>query len=130
MKQLFLLSLLASITLCNDAKEAESRTISITNKTKIADLKKYGQMPQFSIKIGSLVLAPGETIQVPVKNNKVTVRYEYSFLKGVYKGANEIIFNLVDPVKKEYDLNFSWKKEHEPWRIMIAGAKPLEKKKA
>ncbi len=130
MKQLFLLSLLASITLCNHAKEAESRTISITNKTKIADLKKYGQMPQFSIKIGSLVLAPGETIQVPVKNNKVTVRYEYSFLKGVYKGANEIIFNLVDPVKKEYDLNFSWKKEHEPWRIMIAGAKPLEKKKA
>ncbi len=131
MKQLFLISVLVcSSAMIAHAKEVQPDTIAITNKIKTADLKKYGQMPQFSIKIGSLILAPGDTIKVPVTNNKLTVRYEYSFLKGVYKGANEVTFNLVDPVKKEYELNFSWKKEHEPWRIMIAGAKPFEKKKA
>lgn len=131
MKQLFLIIILAcSGALIAQCKEdGQPHTIAITNKIKPADLKKYGQMPLFSIKIGSLLLAPGDTIKVPV-TNKLTVRYEYSFLKGVYKGANDIIFSLLDPSKKEYELNFSWKKEHEPWRIMIAGATAQEKKKA
>lgn len=132
MKQLFLIAstvLCSSLLITIHAKNQEPQLVTIINTIKSSDLKKLGQTPQFAIYIDGKKLEPGSSISVPVFNDKLVVRYEYSFLKGVYKGANEITFKLDKPDKTEYDLTFSWKKQHEPWRAQLSGATAIDKKK-
>ncbi len=132
MKQLFLI---ASALWCSNlvininAHSIQPQLITIINKIKPSDLKHYGQTPQFSVQVAWKTIEPGSSVLVPVFNDKLVVRYEYSFLKGVYKGANEITFKLNKSDKTEYDLTFSWKKQDEPWRARLAGATALDKKK-
>lgn len=128
MKQLFLslgifLCLQSIICLASSAS-----MVTITNTINPAELKKFGQIPEFNIYIDGALIAPGHTCKVSA-DAKVVIRYEYSFLKGMYRGTNDITFSFNDPNKKDYDLSFSWKKEHEPWRVIMSGAKVLSKKK-
>ncbi len=132
MKQLFLIAstLWCSSWIINvNAHGIQPQLITVTNKIKPSDLKHYGQTPRFSVQVAGKTIEPGSSVSVPVFNDKLVVRYEYSFLKGVYKGANEITFKLDKPDKREYDLTFSWKKQHEPWRALLSGATAIDKKK-
>ena len=84
-------------------------------------LKKVYKPEFFAIKVNGQPLKPGASVTIPSINNKLTVRYDYSFVVGWWfkrNGANEIIFKL-DPTKKEYDLSFSWKNE---FRAIMPGA--------
>lgn len=126
MKQLFLI---ASTLVCSAMAITDAQIVTVTNTIKLSDLKKFGQAPQFTIHIDGKKIDPGSSISIPASDNILVVRYEYSFLKGIYKGANEVTFKLDTIKKKDHDLNFSWKKEHEPYRVLISGATAIEKKK-
>ena len=82
--------------------------VKLTNKINENSLSQYGKKPDFKIIVNNETLKPGETVEVPVENNSFMVRYEYSFLKGLYKGGNDVQVTLEKKPKKEYELLFSW----------------------
>ena len=84
-------------------------------------LKKVYKPEFFTLRVNGKPLKPGASLSIPITDNKLTVRYDYSFVVGWWfkrNGANEIIFKL-NPTKKEYDLSFSWQNE---FRVIIPDA--------
>ena len=118
-----------TLTAIPEQQSISDTQITIYNKIKPDTLKKFGQKPDFSIKINGKDLKIDNSMAMTVQDNTFTVCYQYSFLKGVYKNANQITFKLENPIKQEYELNFSWDKKHEPYRVIISGAVPIDKKR-
>ncbi len=101
------------------------RTVKIKNNIVEKKLKyKYlflSYIPtKFSITINGQELKRDEKMDVTIKDNKLSVRYDYEFMDGKRTGAKVVHFE-VDPEAQELDLSFSWKDE---WRIIIDGATP------
>ena len=101
----------------------ESRTVKIKNNVVEKKLKyKYlflTYIPtKFSITINDQELKQDEEMDVTIKDNKLSVRYDYEFMDGKRTGAKVVHFE-VDPEAQELDLSFSWK---DKWRVIIDGA--------
>ena len=94
------------------------RHVSFTSK--LTDEKKgYNlivttyQPSKFKVTINGHKIKDGQTINVPVENNKFLIRYDYEFKAMLKKfvGYREVEFEL-DPVRDHYSIDFSWKHEH------------------
>ena len=111
-----------------------SQHVTVTNSIKPEMLeykfqnfwiKKVFRPDLFTLKVNGKLLPPGSSLSLPVDNNSLTVRYDYSFANGFRTGAKEIMFTLT-PSQKKYELGFSWDNE---WRVNATGAKPQHAKR-
>lgn len=110
------------ITQKNEDKEAslkpplhKKRTITIKNNIS-EDMTSYKywninyKPSSFKIVIDNQDLSPTQEQRIALDTNKITVRYEYEFLKGYRKGKQDI--EIVIPEQPDhFDLEFSWLKE-------------------
>jgi hypothetical protein len=96
----------------------------ITRKSQ--GYKKWGTHypTSFKVSINDQMLESGRQKKFSVSENKIRVKYEYSFLKGKIKGAKEITFAL-DPRQSQHTLTFSW---DDPWRVRVSSANPISTK--
>lgn len=74
----------------------------------------------FVIDIDGNPLGQNEEQSVTIKNNRLTVSYRYSFMKGYRTGARNITF-IVDPEATTVTLTFAWK---DKWHILCDNASP------
>lgn len=133
MKQTIAL-VLAITTLYSVAKETASsaqikqRKLVVTNNIS-PEMTTYHFMgahrPEFACWVNNAPVEHGKSVEVPIINNQLVVRYRYNFNKGYYKGAKEVTFEVA-PDKKECALQFSWNNSS---RITASGAKPKTIKK-
>jgi hypothetical protein len=120
MKYFFITLLGVSSIQLATIKNIETRSIKVTNCIKPAMLKYWSYTPDtFSLKVNGTPLAPGTSCTIPLAQNSIKLRYDYSFAKGFRSGAKEMIVE-VEPNKKELDISFSWNNEH---RIIAPGIK-------
>jgi hypothetical protein len=108
------------------APAVQHKTVVVTNGIQDKMLKyDYGFVSYsptaFKIEINGTPLEQGKSMTINTNTNKITVRYEYAFLAGVYKGAKLIEFELPQEVD-HVTITFSWDRES---RIVIGDAKPL-----
>lgn len=100
------------------------QTIKINNKIESKMLKYWTYFPdRFALKVNGTTIQSGSSLSIPLNNNKLTVRYDYSFANGFRAGAKEITFEITNPQKKEYDIHFSW---NDKYRVIVDGAKPCK----
>ncbi len=59
--------------------------------------------------------------KVPLKDNKLVIRYYYEFMNGSRKGAKEVVFKI-EPDTEILNLTFSWK---DKWRVIFDNAVPI-----
>lgn len=80
---------------------------------------------KFKLTINGHKLKDGQSIRIPIENNKFLIRYEYEF-KAMFKtfaGYREVKFELIDPAANHTSIDFSWKHEH---RFIIKNARFIE----
>lgn len=92
----------------------------ITFTSKLTDEKKGYNLyvttfkpTKFKLTINGHKLRDGQSITIPVENNKFLIRYDYEF-KAMFKtfaGYREVEFEI-DPTRDHYSIDFSWKHEH------------------
>lgn len=76
----------------------------------------------FVIKINNKVVAPGSTESIVVKDNTLSVQYEYEF--GKRRKGSKIIDFKVDPSTTESNLTFSWS---DDWRVKLSNGTPKKR---
>lgn len=80
----------------------------------------FSLTPTFNLTVQDEPLKSDQVVSLPIKDNKVTVTYDYNFM-GHKKGKKSIDFEI-PAQQQEFDITFSW--QHEP-RIIIDKAKAL-----
>lgn len=89
-------------------------------------LKYWSYTPDiFTLSVNGQALKPGASLKVPLQENNMVVRYDYSFAKGFRTGAKEVTFKL-DSTNAQCDLKFSWDNE---FRIIASSGKPQKVKR-
>jgi len=73
----------------------------------------------FSIQINGKTVEKGEKYEVTTPHEPLTIRYDYSFAKGMYKGGKTMSYQI-DSEKSEADLTFSW---NDDPRVIVENAK-------
>ncbi|BDC35038.1 hypothetical protein Noda2021_09960 [Candidatus Dependentiae bacterium Noda2021] len=76
----------------------------------------------FSIKVNDVLIPAGQSQNIVVTNNRVSVQYEYEFGKR-RKGSKVIEFTLPATIKNT-DLTFSW---NDDWRVKLSNGTPQKK---
>lgn len=74
----------------------------------------------FSVSVDGHSLTEDNEFPVDITDNKLTVTYRYSFMKGYKTGARSINFK-VDPEATTVDITFAWKNK---WHILCDHATP------
>ena len=101
----------------------------MTFNSKITDEKKGYNLyvttfkpTKFKLTINGHKLRDGQSIHIPIENNRFLIRYDYEF-KAMFKtfaGYREVEFEIEDPSRDHLSIDFSWKHEH---RFIIKHAK-------
>ena len=73
---------------------------------------------QFVMTINGKKINSGDIHTFKITDKKLTVRYDYTFMKGRRKGAKEVTFKI-DEKKDLFGITFSWK---DKWHIIIDNA--------
>ena len=96
----------------------KERTIKLHNAITNDMLKKKHLLKTFVptkliIYVNGKEFKQDETVSINVKDNKLTISFDYEFLDNKkYSGTHEVTFEL-DPAKNEFDLTFTWNgKQH------------------
>lgn len=77
---------------------------------------------KFKLTINGHKLRDGQSIHIPIENNRFLIRYDYEF-KAMFKafaGYREVEFEIDDITRDHFSIDFSWKNEH---RFIIKHAK-------
>jgi|GEM_PF-2280504 len=74
----------------------------------------------FAISINGKPLEQEQSHTIPMRNNRITIFYRYSFMNGYRTGARNITF-VVDPDVNSLSLTFSWKNK---WHVLLDHASP------
>jgi len=127
-KQKFVVTKTAQHTEAEKIQEQKNRPVSktVTVKNNITtDMLVYKHWsgvhePSFILTVNGKKIEQGEQIEVPAKNNILEVRYDYSFAKGMRKGAKIISCNI-EKDAKDVGISFSWNSE---WNIKTDHAQP------
>jgi hypothetical protein len=81
--------------------------------------------PTFYITANEKIIDQGQSAQIPITNNTIKISYNYSFINGYKKGAQQIIFTIPSE-RKTLNLGFSWSNK---WRITTSSATPIKAQK-
>ena len=103
-----------------------SRSIVIKNEiSRSSQGKSYLGMhylpTAFSISVNKQEIEHGAKKEISIKDDIITVCYEYEFKDGKVKGAKEVMFRL-DPKQKQHTITFSW---DDQWRLALSDATPI-----
>ena len=105
----------------------KERTIKLHNSITNDMLKKKHLLKTFTptkliIYVNGKEFKKDETMSIIMKDNKLTISFDYEFLDNKkYSGTHEVTFEL-DPAKNEFDLTFTWNgKQH----LLIDGAEAI-----
>jgi len=105
------------------------RTITIHNQItkQMLGYRKFFKTfyPSFKLSINNKPLLPGKSLRMPVTNNQLDIRYDYSFANGMYKGGKVTQFKL-NPKSSEHAVTFSWGNK---WRLQLDQATPISTKR-
>lgn len=96
---------------------------SITKKMLTYHKGIFSLTPTFELFVQDQPVKPGETIKVPIADNKLIITYAYNFM-GHKKGKKSIEFE-VNPDTEVCNVTFSW---HQEPRISLSGAKSISVK--
>lgn len=122
------ISQIKDIEVENSSKN-ENKTITITNaiESKTIDYDYWGKRTpeSFTIHINDVEVKQGETHEISKENKEFKITYSYSFVSGMYKGSEEITYNIDDLADQE-TLTFSW---NETWRVHVSNATPIKREK-
>jgi hypothetical protein len=80
----------------------------------------------FKITIAGKLLKEGDSLSTSIKNNILTVRYDFEFMNGYRNGAKEVLFTL-KPGVEQLTLAFNWKEEHRLYAEIDKVAAIVEK---
>jgi len=80
--------------------------------------------PSFVLTVNGKKIEQGKQEKIAVKDNMLEVQYDYSFAKGMRKGAKIISYNI-DKNTKDVGISFSWNSE---WHIKTDHARPQKAK--
>ena len=114
-------------TISQKCSTQQTRAVKVTNNIEQSMLTykhwtgKY-EPSTFVMKIDGQTIEQDKEYDIIVTDNILEVRYDYSFINGIRKGAKIIKFQLE---KNAVDLliTFSWNDE---WRVIIDQATPVE----
>lgn len=81
--------------------------------------------PTFKLSIHNKSLLPGESLRIPITHDQLDIRYDYSFVNGMYKGGKVTQFKL-NPEASEHSVTFSWGNK---WRLKLDQATPISTKR-
>jgi len=102
----------------------KERTIKLHNSITPEMLKKKYFLRTFIptkliVYVNGKEFKKDETVSITIKDNQLTLSFEYEFLDNKkYAGSHEVTLEL-DPAKNEFDLTFTWNgKQH----LLIEGA--------
>lgn len=101
----------------------------MTFNSKLTDEKKGYNLyikifkpTKFKLTINGQKLKDGQSIHIPIENNRFLIRYDYEF-KAMFQsftGYREVEFEIDDLTRDHISIDFSWKHEH---RFIIKHAK-------
>ena len=106
-----------------------NKTITIKNNIT-TDMLAYKHWtgthePFFILTVNGKKIEQGKQEEITVKDNRLEVRYDYSFANGFRKGAT-IVSCSIEKDAKDVDITFSWDDE---WRIKTKQAQPQKVEK-
>jgi hypothetical protein len=81
---------------------------------------------KFIVRINDTEIKQGAAYELPAQQTEVTVKYDYSFAGGLYKGS-KITTYKVDDSAKEAQLTFSWTDE---WHTIMSNVQPIKQLKS
>ena len=115
-------------TIPKQKNKSINKTVTVKNNIT-ADMLKYKHWsgmykPSFILTVNGKKIEQGKQEKIPVKDNILEIRYDYSFAKGIRKGAKIISCN-VDNDTKDVGISFSWNSE---WHIKTDHAQPQKTK--
>ncbi len=103
-------------------KERSIKICNTINDSMTSHSSPIGSLtPTFSVMVNDQAIKNGESLNINLKENQITVRYDFNFLKGMNKGSRAVTFN-VKPKTEKLTLSFSWDNE---WRVIVDGATPV-----
>ena len=105
-----------------------NKTVTVKNNIT-TDMLKYKHWsgihePSFILTVNGKKIEQGKQKKIPVKDNILEIRYDYSFAKGIRKGAKIVSCNVQNDTK-DVDISFSWNSE---WHIKTDHAQPQKAK--
>jgi len=111
-------------TIQEQKNKPASKTITVKNNitTDMLAHKHWSGVhnPSFILTVNGKKIEQGKQKEIPVKDSILEVRYDYSFAKGVRKGAKIISCNI-EKDTKDVGISFSWNSE---WHIKTDHAQP------
>ena len=68
---------------------------------------------KFKLTINGHKIRDGQSIHIPIENNRFLIRYDYEFkaMFQTFAGYREVEFEI-DPTRDHFAIDFSWKHEH------------------
>ena len=105
-----------------------NKTVTVKNNIT-TDMLKYKHWsgihePSFILTVNGKKIEQGKQKKIPIKDNILEIRYDYSFAKGIRKGAKIVSCNVENDTK-DVDISFSWNSE---WHIKTDHAQPQKAK--
>ena len=105
-------------------KKASNKKITVKNNitTEMLTYKHWtgAYKPLFSLTVNGKKIEQGKEQEVPIKDDMIEIRYDYSFANGFKKGA-KIIHCSIEKEVKNVDIFFSWDTK---WHIKTEQAQP------
>lgn len=109
-------------------KSATKRTVTITNSiTPAMRIKKHWTGEKTPDKLAILLdgkqIEPGKTVSAQLKDDLLTLEFDYSFMNGYRTGKNQVIFQVPED-QERLDMTFSWEND---FRVILDKAIPKTK---